>query len=101
VIVAIGSRRRRALLLRCRKTLIWTSPETIGTAISLIASGRTHVRQETVVNKKDKQMMEAHGITCANRNVYFYKDFKYDRLEDAVRYAEIDTRRVRTTDINQ
>ena len=46
------------------------------------------------MNKRDKQTMEAHGITCAPRNVYFYKDFKYDRLDDAVRYAEIDARRV-------
>jgi hypothetical protein len=53
------------------------------------------------VNKKDKQTLEAHGITCATRNVYFYKDFKYDRLDDAVRYAEIDARRVREIDVNQ
>lgn len=46
--------------------------------------------RETLMNEKDKQTMEAHGITCAPRNVYFYKDYKYDRLEDAVRYAEID-----------
>jgi hypothetical protein len=72
-----------------------------GTATSLIASGRTYVRRETVVNKKDKQTLEAHGITCATRNVYFYKDFKYDRLDDAVRYAEIDARRVREIDVNQ
>ncbi len=48
------------------------------------------------MTEKDKQAMAAHGITCANRNVYFYKDFKYDRLDDAVRYAEIDARRART-----
>lgn len=42
--------------------------------------------------------MEAHGITCGTRNVYFYKDFKYDRLEDAVRYAETDARRIDKVD---
>ena len=52
------------------------------------------------MNKNDKQTMEAHGITCAPKNVYFYKDFKYDRLDDAVRYAEIDARRVREIDGN-
>lgn len=52
------------------------------------------------MNKKDKQTMEAHGITCAPKKVYFYKDFKYDRLDDAVRYAEIDARRVREIDGN-
>lgn len=47
------------------------------------------------MNEKDKQKMEAHGITFESRNVYFYKDYKYDRLDDAVRYAEIVTRRTR------
>jgi hypothetical protein len=71
-----------------------------GTATSPIASDRIHVRRETVMNKKDEQTMEAHGITCATRKTYFYKDFKYDRLDDAVRYAEIDARRVREIDGN-
>ena len=51
-----------------------------------------------MMNSKDRQTMDAHGITCTTRNVYFYKQYKYDRLEDAVRYAEIDARRVRKTD---
>jgi hypothetical protein len=51
-----------------------------------------------MMNDKDKQTMELHGVTFAPRNVYFYKEYKYDRLEDAVRYAEIDARRVRKTD---
>jgi len=50
------------------------------------------------MDKKDRQTMEAHGITCAPKNVYSYKDFKYDRLDDAVRYAEIDARRVEKID---
>lgn len=52
------------------------------------------------MNEKDKQAMDAHGITSATRNVYFYKDFKYDRLDDAVRYAEIDARRAQEIDGN-
>ena len=47
------------------------------------------------MTKNDKQVMEAHGITCKSKEVYHYKDFKYDRLADAVRYAEIDTERER------
>ena len=47
---------------------------------------------------KDRQTMDAHGISCATKNVYFYKEYKYDRLEDAVRYAEIDAKRVRHID---
>jgi hypothetical protein len=50
------------------------------------------------MHDKDKQTMETHGITSATRNVYFYKEYKYDRLEDAVRYAEIDAKRVRHID---
>lgn len=50
------------------------------------------------MNAKDRQTMDAHGISCATRNVYFYKEYKYDRLDDAVRYAEIDTRRARKAD---
>ena len=49
------------------------------------------------MNKKDKQTMEAHGITCAPKNVYLYKNFKYDRLDDAVCYAEIDASRIQKT----
>jgi hypothetical protein len=51
--------------------------------------------RETIMNAKDRQTMDAHGISCATKNVYFYKEYKYDRLEDAVRYAEIDARRAR------
>jgi hypothetical protein len=54
--------------------------------------------RETIVNEKDKQTMETHGITCKSRNVFFYKEYKYDRLADAVRYAEIDAKRVRHID---
>ncbi len=52
------------------------------------------------MNKKDQQTMEAHGITCATRKVYSYKDFKYERLDDAVRYAEIDASRIQKTGSN-
>ena len=50
------------------------------------------------MNEEDRRTMEAHGITCATRNVYFYKEYKYERLDDAVRYAEIDTRRSAKTE---
>jgi hypothetical protein len=53
--------------------------------------------REASMRREDKQTMEAHGITCAPRNVYVYKGFKYDRLDDAVRYAEIEARRLQET----
>jgi len=45
------------------------------------------------MTKDDKQTMDAHGITYESKNVYYYKDFRYERLADAVRYAEIDAGR--------
>lgn len=47
------------------------------------------------MDAKDVREMEVHGITCETRHTYFYKDFKYDRLDDAIRYAKIDAERDR------
>lgn len=47
------------------------------------------------MNEKDRLTMEAHGITCVPKNVYSYKGFRYDRLIDAVSYAETDRKRAR------
>ena len=47
------------------------------------------------MTKDDKHNMDAHGITCKSKDVYHYKDFRYDRLVDAVLYAEIDADRTR------
>jgi len=35
--------------------------------------------------------MEKHGITCGSEDIYYYKDFRYQRLADAVSYAKIDS----------
>lgn len=51
------------------------------------------------MTKKDQQAMDVHGITCAQKDVYYYKDFKYDRLADAVRFAEIDAGRTQKADV--
>jgi hypothetical protein len=34
--------------------------------------------------------MDDHSITCKSENVYYDKDFRYQRLANAVRYAQID-----------
>ena len=47
------------------------------------------------MSDQDEQKMKAHGITSATRTEYFYKGYKYDRLDDAVRYAEIESARTR------
>jgi hypothetical protein len=40
------------------------------------------------MNKKDKVQMEKYDITSSTREVFFYKDFKYDKLDQAVKYAQ-------------
>jgi hypothetical protein len=66
-----------------------------GTARNRTANAGNCVHQVIKMTKDDKQAMATHGITCKSKEVYHYKDFKYDRLADAVRYAEIDTERER------
>ncbi len=43
----------------------------------------------------DKQIMEEHGITCIPTDIFHYKGFKYERLADAARFAELDAERLR------
>jgi hypothetical protein len=46
------------------------------------------------MNKQDKVLMEKYGITSATKTVFFYKDFKYDDLDKAIRYAEHEERKL-------
>jgi hypothetical protein len=50
------------------------------------------------VTKDDEQTMDALGITCESKSVYHYKGFRYERLADAVRFAQSDTERRRLWD---
>lgn len=43
------------------------------------------------MTEKQRQLVDRYGIQCAQKTVYLYKQFRYDNLEDAIRYAEIDT----------
>lgn len=52
------------------------------------------------MTEDDKQTMDAHGITHESKSVYHYKGFRYERLTDAIRYAEIDADRRRLNDVN-
>jgi len=45
------------------------------------------------MTKDDRQTMDDYSITCRSEDVYYYKDFRYQRLADAVRYAKIDSAR--------
>ena len=45
------------------------------------------------MRKQDKIMMAEYGISRSSRTTYFYKEYRYDRLSDALSYARTDTRR--------
>ncbi len=45
------------------------------------------------MNEDDMALMERYGIKCVPKMVYFYKQYEYENLKDAIRYAEIDTKR--------
>jgi hypothetical protein len=47
------------------------------------------------MTKEDRQVMEAHAITRTRKDVFSYKTFKYDRLEDALCFARLDVERDR------
>lgn len=37
----------------------------------------------------EKELMERYEITCEQNTVYYYMGYKYERLQDALKYAEI------------
>jgi hypothetical protein len=45
------------------------------------------------MNEQDKKLMAEYGITSTIKAVYQYKDYRYERLSDALSYARSDTRR--------
>ena len=45
------------------------------------------------MSEQDKKLMAEYGITSTVKTVYQYKDYRYERLSDALSYARIDTRR--------
>jgi hypothetical protein len=45
------------------------------------------------MSEQDKSLMARHGITCAPKMMYFYKQYRYESLADALRYAESETKR--------
>jgi len=45
------------------------------------------------MSEQDKTLMAEYGITSTVKKVYTYKEYRYDRLSDALSYARTDTRR--------
>ena len=56
-------------------------------------SGMKYVSWTPAMNDRERKLMDALGISVAQKNVYSYRQFRYERLDDALRYAELDTRR--------
>ncbi len=42
------------------------------------------------MSEQDKTLMAEYNITSKPKTVYYYKEFRYDRLSDALAYAKID-----------
>ena len=61
--------------------------------MSRTENGMEYVSWTTAMNDRDRKVMEALGISVAQKNVYSYRQYRYERLDDALRYAELDTRR--------
>ena len=43
------------------------------------------------MTEEEVKLMERYGITCEQKTVYYYKGYKYERLDDALKYAKIHT----------
>lgn len=44
------------------------------------------------MSEQDKRLMAEYDITSTVKKVYRYKDYRYDRLSDAISYARTDNR---------
>ena len=44
------------------------------------------------MREQDKTLMAEYGFTSSPKTVYFYKQYRYDRLADALSYAKSDAK---------
>ena len=45
------------------------------------------------MNNTEKTQMKKLGITCNAQSTYHYKNYKYNKLSDAINYAKTDSKR--------
>lgn len=50
------------------------------------------------MSEEDEKVMEKYGITYEQRSVFFWKDYKYERLSDAVNYAKLASAKAKSAD---
>lgn len=46
------------------------------------------------MSEQDKIQMAEYGITSSPKTVYSYKEYRYDRLSDALSFAKSDAQRI-------
>lgn len=46
--------------------------------------------KEIYVSEEEKKLMARYGITSTSKMIYSYKQHRYERITDALRYAESD-----------
>jgi hypothetical protein len=59
-------------------------------AIAYVRIEEILMSEEDKLSEEDKTLMDQYGITCTPKMVYFYKQYRYENLADALRYAESD-----------
>jgi hypothetical protein len=47
-----------------------------------------------MMNEEKTELMTRYGITSRMKEIYFYKQYRYDNFEDALRFAERDAERI-------
>lgn len=58
-----------------------------------IGLSETRLSEEIEMSEQDKTLMAEYGTASTAKKVYRYKEYRYDRLSDALNYARTDTRR--------
>jgi len=51
---------------------------------------RHFIFEELKMAENDDNLMAKYGITYEQKTVYCYRTHKYDKLEDAIKYAEVE-----------
>jgi len=55
------------------------------------------VSKEDKITEEDKTLMGQYGITSASKMMYFYKEYRYENLGDALHYAKSVTERTQNS----
>jgi hypothetical protein len=51
------------------------------------------MRKEDKMTEENRTLMGQYGITSTSKMMYFYKQYRYEKLSDALHYAKGETKR--------